>query len=139
LTALAALLALAAAPAYASAVRCDLIAIQGSTNGKGIDREVAHIKELSDPRFSAYSRFAFLGRAKTSLDKGKEQPLVITKKLAAKLTYEGEQSGGDLKFKVSLPSLGWDFDANMASGNHFINVEYSGLIVYLECEKKAAK
>jgi hypothetical protein len=139
LSALAVLLALAAAPAYASEVRCDLIAIQGSSDGKGIDREVAHIKELSDSRFSAYSRFAFLGRAKKGLDKGKEQSLVLTKKLAAKLTYEGEKGGGDLKFKVSLPSLGWNFDADMASGNHFINVEYSGLIVYLECEKKAAK
>jgi hypothetical protein len=130
---------LMAPSAFAEAAHCDLTAIEGSKEGSGVDKELAGIKELSEPPFSTtYSRFSLLGKAGADLEVGVEKELSLTKAQVAKLTYGGEDPKDKIKLqlRVKLPALSFNTDVKMKNGGHFIAATKSGFILFIKCEKK---
>lgn len=136
---LALLLLFGAAPAYAAGARCTLTAIEGSNpkEGKGVDPELAGIKELTRPPLSAsFSRFKLLGKVEAELEPGAEKEVALTKAHTAKLLYSGDDATGKLKLNVDLPSVKFSAGITLKNGGTFMIVRDSGFLTAVSCAKK---
>jgi hypothetical protein len=123
-------------PALASGARCELTAIEASNNEKGIDKELASIKELTSPPLSAtYTRFKFIGRVDGDLEVDAQQELLPAKGYPTQLTFKGEKDG-KLQLKINLTSLKVNTDVGIKPGGTFMFATKSGFLLAVSCDKK---
>jgi hypothetical protein len=93
-------------PAQASdKVRCDLLAIEASNRGQGIDAALTqHTSMLSKPPFSAFDTFKLVSRHAYDLQLGVPAPLSLPAPLVGTLAYNSETNAKlDLTLTITRP------------------------------------
>ena len=98
----------AVAPAQASdKVRCDVLTIEASNRGQGIDAALAeHTAVLTKAPFSSFNTFKLVSRQGYELQLGTAAPLALPAPMGGALAFNSESGGRlDLTLTITRPQL----------------------------------
>lgn len=87
-------------------VRCEVLTIEASNSGQGIDPELmAHVSIFQKAPFSSFNTFRLVNRSKYELTLGNPKPLTMPAPLAGSLTFNRQLEGRlDLTLTINRPS-----------------------------------